>query len=74
MKLPMPEGLNRVETGVLQFGDDWPGIYLRGDYCAKIIANLMSVQVTDPIQKLYIDSTIELLSYAIQKSNKQIEG
>lgn len=21
----------RVETGVVQFGDDWPGIFIRGD-------------------------------------------
>lgn len=24
----------RVETGALQFNDDWPGIYLRGDNAA----------------------------------------
>jgi hypothetical protein len=23
----------RVETGVVQFGDDWPGVFIRGD-CA----------------------------------------
>jgi hypothetical protein len=29
MKLPaLPD---RVETGVMQFGDDWPGIFIRGD-------------------------------------------
>lgn len=22
---------NRVETGVLQFNDDWPGVFIRGD-------------------------------------------
>lgn len=21
----------RVETGVVQFGDDWPGVFIRGD-------------------------------------------
>lgn len=25
------EGPGRVETGVVQFGDDWPGIFIRGD-------------------------------------------
>jgi hypothetical protein len=29
--VPMPEGVTRVETGPLQFGDDWPGYFLRGD-------------------------------------------
>ena len=31
-KLPSPEDEEgRVESGVTQFGDDWPGIFLRGD-------------------------------------------
>lgn len=30
-KLPgVPQG-DRVETGVIQFGDDWPGTFIRGD-------------------------------------------
>lgn len=28
------QGLHpRVETGVVQFGDDWPGVFIRGDDC-----------------------------------------
>lgn len=30
-KLPQPENLDRVETGTIQFGTDWPGIFIRGD-------------------------------------------
>lgn len=26
----LPSG-KRVETGVIQFGDDWPGVFFRGD-------------------------------------------
>lgn len=29
-KVPAPEG-GRVEDGAVQFGDDWPGTFLRGD-------------------------------------------
>jgi hypothetical protein len=28
-KLPAQE--SRVETGPMQFGDDWPGVFFRGD-------------------------------------------
>lgn len=28
-----PEQLERVETGPIQFGKDWPGMFLRGDTC-----------------------------------------
>lgn len=27
----LPAVKERVETGVVQFGDDWPGIFIRGD-------------------------------------------
>lgn len=31
-RLPRPQdGLGRVEDGAIQFGDDWPGTFLRGD-------------------------------------------
>jgi hypothetical protein len=29
--IPLPEGEPRVETGPVQFGNDWPGIFIRGD-------------------------------------------
>jgi hypothetical protein len=29
--LPAAAGLPRVETGPVQFGDDWPGLFIRGD-------------------------------------------
>lgn len=29
--LPLPDGMQRMESGPVQFGDDWPGIFLRGD-------------------------------------------
>jgi hypothetical protein len=28
--IPQPEG-GRVETGVVRFGDDWAGVFIRGD-------------------------------------------
>lgn len=27
----LPEPTVRVETGVTQFGEDWPGVFIRGD-------------------------------------------
>jgi len=31
LHLPQPANLERVETGAVQFGDDWPGVFIRGD-------------------------------------------
>lgn len=34
--IPLPEDFEggRVETGPVQFGDDWPGTFIRGDNAA----------------------------------------
>jgi hypothetical protein len=29
--VPAPLGSLRVETGAVQFGHDWPGLFIRGD-------------------------------------------
>lgn len=45
-RLPPPLDLPRVETGPVQFGDDWPGMFIRGDDCmgmAAAVRNLMEV-------------------------------
>lgn len=33
----------RAETGVIQFGDDWPGIFIRGDNACAFAMYLRSV-------------------------------
>lgn len=40
LKLPARADGKRVETGPVQFGDDWPGVFLRGD-CAGPYAMLL---------------------------------
>lgn len=39
--LPAPLGGGRVETGPVQFGEDWPGVFIRGDN-AGALASLLS--------------------------------
>jgi hypothetical protein len=41
--VPKPENLSRVESGVVQFGeDDWPGVFIRGD---NALAFAMACQI-----------------------------
>ena len=35
MQVPQPDDVERVETGVIQFGDDWPGVFIRGDHALQ---------------------------------------
>lgn len=32
-----PEGGGRVETGALQIGNDWPGVFIRGDEAIGLV-------------------------------------
>lgn len=31
---------SRVETGGVQFNDDWPGLFIRGDNCAALLIEI----------------------------------
>ena len=45
--LPLPDGSTRMESGVLQFGDDWPGVFLRGD--EALCLSFMLEQAADAV-------------------------
>lgn len=44
---PCPEGLPRMESGPVQFGDDWPGVFIRGDHALSI--GMMCIAVANII-------------------------
>ena len=44
----LPAQSPRVETGPTQFGDDWPGVFIRGDE---------AMGLADMIEKLQLDGT-----------------
>jgi len=50
---------NRVETGTVQFGDDWPGVFIRGDnagWYAHILGSFLDDLKNDPNYKeRYVD-------------------
>jgi hypothetical protein len=35
--------LNRVETGVIQFENDWPGVFIRGDNALAFVGALATL-------------------------------
>ena len=50
VKLPLPDGMRRMESGPVQFGeDDWPGVFLRGDNALGLmglVSDLRSCKAT----------------------------
>lgn len=39
-----PSQDERVETGAIQFGDDWKGLFIRGDACIAIVGAVNMVR------------------------------
>ena len=59
----------RLETGVIQEGDDWPGVFIRGDnafHYARVLAALIQGTAGE-LEKRQAKSLLKLL----QRSNVQ---
>lgn len=65
-RLPAAEG-GRVETGPVQFGDDWPGIFIRGDNAFGYAMELQSAMAKMPecLEKMQMKWLCELLGGAV---------
>ncbi len=65
----MPEQESRVESGPIQFGSDWPGIFLRGDcaltygmYLSTALRSLQSGEKPGPISLHMLQDLANILS------------
>lgn len=60
----LPEVEQRVETGPVQFGDDWPGVFIRGDDAAWYVGVLTRAakSITDPFARLMVSALRDELS------------
>ena len=64
--LPMPNGMKRVETGVVKFGDDWPSVHIRGDNAMhmtmlmRTAASALRVSIGDEISAKQLESYADL--------------
>jgi hypothetical protein len=57
--LLLPEQENRVESGAVQFGNDWPGVFIRGDN-ALFYAMALKRVLEMPGERLPLDVQINL--------------
>jgi hypothetical protein len=59
----LPPVDDRVETGPVQFGDDWPGVFIRGDNAMVYAMALSSLikQDGDPISELVVEGLMNTL-------------
>jgi len=67
-KIKVPRLKDRVETGPVQFNDDWPGLFVRGDNCFGYAMNLSILrdkieagQTITPLEMGSLEGLINLL-------------
>ncbi len=62
----LPQQEPRVETGAVQFGDDWQGLFISGDNCFAYTFDLQTIIEsgmlnTNPILKIRMQTLLDLL-------------
>ena len=78
----LPAVTNRVETGAVQFGDDWPGLFIRGDNCifyAMVLESIIrevealppTTKMVDYIARLNVKGLAEMLGEPIVHPHKE---
>jgi hypothetical protein len=62
----LPAQAERVETGPVQFGDDWPGVFIRGDnafYIAMCLRRVVEHGLeADPLATLMLKGFADTLA------------
>ena len=48
--IPLPGGSANVPTGPMQFNNDWPGLFIRGDDCLAVATEL--IRIRDKLQSI----------------------
>lgn len=60
----LPSVDERVETGPVKFGEDWPGLHIRGDaamYFSMALSRYKSKEEPDVLTRCAVGHLIELL-------------
>lgn len=72
----LPEVPGRLESGPVQFGDDWPGVFLRGDNAAYYVMVLASSieSVPDPMARMALTGLQRLLGAALLNADGNLNA
>lgn len=61
----------RAETGPLKFGDDWTGVFIRGDVAMLFLQNLRILATLDEVKSnVYLKSSVESLADLMASSHE----
>jgi hypothetical protein len=75
----MPAQSRRVESGALQFGGDWPGVFFRGDdagYSAMVLGQFIEIvrqsDAMHPIMLMQVESVQQRLASCVIGPAKEL--
>ena len=73
-----PAQKERVETGPIMFGDDWPGVFIRGDnahyYAMALQTVLVSGTEIGVLARIVIPQIVKLLQASDCRNNDAFSG
>lgn len=65
--------MERIESGAVQLGDDWPGVFFRGDEAARLRLILEQAQpYLDTINSLVAQGYIEWINDAFSGNSERV--
>lgn len=77
LALPSPGAGLRVETGVMQFEGDWPGIFIRGDEAVGFAACLIELLRSEPdhmvVQHVFDLGHLLITAHASSSAQEQMK-
>lgn len=53
-KIPIEGGSGKIKSGAMQFKNDWPGLFLRGDDCIQYISEYNYLFSEKPIPNNFL--------------------
>ena len=65
-KIPFPGNSGNTPTGAMQFQDDWPGLFIRGDSAVHVMCAIRALQerLADDPDVIVISCLFTLSQYA----------
>lgn len=66
-QIPVPGGSGRARTGAMQFQDDWPGLFIRGDDAIVLLSAIeqLAERLADSKDVLVTSALSRLMSIAV---------
>jgi hypothetical protein len=74
-QIPLPGGSGIIPTGAIQFQDDWPGLFLRGDTAISLVGAIHHLQKTlSNHPDVNVRNAIYLLSEVAKIIDEDVKG